>query len=346
MSAPKSEEMEASKWRWSQELKEHFVKAFEILQNRGIHATPKKIMGLMRQNGAPIEQLTMRRVQSHHQKYLKRLKTAKLGGKKLRQFPKPIKPEASDSGHMSDRFDLEVSHITASIDNSSCHTSPRGSPMIFVAQSPPSNIRGSPTSSPPLTFAHGVHKQAALPINVLRPQSAPPSFAAHLPATFSPVNPAMLPSRPVKFNPETFSSLAQQNPTAMLPYMMSETVVKPKPVPQLPSVVQAVMPSFCVSSSSAFATKLAPGPLAAAPADDLSSRFGTDLDSNIFGDLLSSGELMSFSRENSILDTFSSSSQDLDVHIEELFPESCVSSDDDSFDFLGFDNNSVLDFVS
>jgi len=339
-SPTKAEETEASKWRWSQELKDHFVRAFDTLQNRGIHATPKKIMGLMRQNGAPIEQLTMRRVQSHHQKYLKRLRTNKLGGKKTRQAPKPlvVKSEASDSVVLSDRFDLEVSRLTANIESAgSCHTSPRGSPMIFSVQTPPSNIRVS-QASPPMSYGHVMHK-ASMPINVVRPQSTPPPLAAHM----SSVNQTHFASRPVKFNPELFSSLAQQNPSAVLPYMMSGTVVKPaveKPVPH----------QFTVSSSSAFSIKLAPGPsTAAAHLDELSARASADPESSIFGGLVDH----SFAIENSILDTLPTADLDL-THIDDLFPEasdSPMSSDDDSFDFLGFINDdghggSALDVAS
>jgi len=239
---------------------------------------------------------------------------------------------------------LEVSRITASIESAgSCHTSPRGSPMIFSSQTP-SNVRMS-QPSPPLSYAHVVHK-APLPINVVRPQSTPPPLAMQMPATLSTVNQTLLPSRPVKFNPELFSSLAQQNPSAVLPYMISGTVVKP--AVEKPVLHQA----FTVSSSSAFSVKLTPGAATSAHVySEMAARASADPSesSGIFGGLVDH----SFAMEHSILDTLPSADLEL-THIDDLFPDasdSPISSDDDSFDFLGFINDeghgaSALDMVS
>jgi hypothetical protein len=141
-----------------------------------------------------------------------------------------------------------------------------------------------------------------------------------------------------------FSSLAQQNPSALLPYMLSGTVVKPTV-----EKAAAQQAHFSVSASSAFSVKLAPTPLVAASVDDVSLRSHHDPESSIFGGLVDN----SFAMEDSILDSLPSSVTDLDAHISELFPhpDSSVSSDDESFDFLGFINDDhsappALDFVA
>eukprot|EP01116_Phalansterium_solitarium_P018528 TRINITY_DN4931_c0_g1_i1.p1 TRINITY_DN4931_c0_g1~~TRINITY_DN4931_c0_g1_i1.p1 ORF type:complete len:389 (+),score=76.20 TRINITY_DN4931_c0_g1_i1:38-1168(+) len=60
---------------WSIELHRHFVVAWTSIARSGIQPSPKKIMTTMAANGAPMSDLTIRQVQSHHQKY--KLKMAK-----------------------------------------------------------------------------------------------------------------------------------------------------------------------------------------------------------------------------------------------------------------------------
>eukprot|EP01116_Phalansterium_solitarium_P003481 TRINITY_DN14310_c0_g1_i1.p1 TRINITY_DN14310_c0_g1~~TRINITY_DN14310_c0_g1_i1.p1 ORF type:complete len:802 (-),score=240.24 TRINITY_DN14310_c0_g1_i1:913-3318(-) len=60
---------------WSPELHRHFVIAWNTILEAGHTPSPKKLMIVMRDNGAPMSDLTIRQVQSHHQKF--KLKLAK-----------------------------------------------------------------------------------------------------------------------------------------------------------------------------------------------------------------------------------------------------------------------------
>eukprot|EP01116_Phalansterium_solitarium_P021378 TRINITY_DN6621_c0_g1_i3.p1 TRINITY_DN6621_c0_g1~~TRINITY_DN6621_c0_g1_i3.p1 ORF type:complete len:470 (-),score=133.99 TRINITY_DN6621_c0_g1_i3:743-2152(-) len=62
---------------WSPELHRHFVIAWQTIAESGNQPSPKKIMVVMAQNGAPMEDLTIRQVQSHHQKYKLKMQKAK-----------------------------------------------------------------------------------------------------------------------------------------------------------------------------------------------------------------------------------------------------------------------------
>eukprot|EP01116_Phalansterium_solitarium_P005970 TRINITY_DN1828_c0_g1_i2.p1 TRINITY_DN1828_c0_g1~~TRINITY_DN1828_c0_g1_i2.p1 ORF type:complete len:554 (+),score=118.34 TRINITY_DN1828_c0_g1_i2:148-1809(+) len=65
----------AARRSWSPELHQYFTLAWGKLCDAGIRPSPRKIMNIMRDNGAPMEDLTIRQVQSHHQKF--KLKLAK-----------------------------------------------------------------------------------------------------------------------------------------------------------------------------------------------------------------------------------------------------------------------------
>lgn len=54
---------------WSTDLHRHFVSAWNTITQSGGSPSPKKLMVVMAQNGAPMADLTIRQVQSHHQKY-------------------------------------------------------------------------------------------------------------------------------------------------------------------------------------------------------------------------------------------------------------------------------------
>eukprot|EP01116_Phalansterium_solitarium_P006286 TRINITY_DN1858_c0_g1_i1.p1 TRINITY_DN1858_c0_g1~~TRINITY_DN1858_c0_g1_i1.p1 ORF type:complete len:467 (+),score=188.75 TRINITY_DN1858_c0_g1_i1:191-1591(+) len=231
--AESTDNPDEKKWRWSPELKEHFVKAFEILQSRGIHATPKKIMGLMRQNGAPIEQLTMRRVQSHHQKYIKRLKTAKSGKKakqaQAKKLADAVKLTDLSEGAFSDHFDAEVLRLTGGVEPGVA-SGRDDSPMFFtsIAGSPTPSLRSTPTTpiaSPVMTSSYNYRSSPnAAPLNFSRGQGTVLSGSFVVPSAQKPVG-----SPSAKFTPNTdmFGSLSSFAPGSPLwqQYMMSGTVL-------------------------------------------------------------------------------------------------------------------------
>jgi len=66
------------KWHWSQDQKHQFSEAFTVLQGEGLQAPqPKQVMRKMIDLNMNMNGLTLRRVQSYHQKYTDRDKRTK-----------------------------------------------------------------------------------------------------------------------------------------------------------------------------------------------------------------------------------------------------------------------------
>jgi len=69
---------EERKWHWSQEQKGQFSEAFKVLQEEGLPAPqPKQVMKKMIETGMNMTGLTLRRIQSYHQKYTDRQKRSR-----------------------------------------------------------------------------------------------------------------------------------------------------------------------------------------------------------------------------------------------------------------------------
>eukprot|EP01116_Phalansterium_solitarium_P013752 TRINITY_DN31156_c0_g1_i1.p1 TRINITY_DN31156_c0_g1~~TRINITY_DN31156_c0_g1_i1.p1 ORF type:complete len:782 (+),score=155.88 TRINITY_DN31156_c0_g1_i1:190-2535(+) len=141
-------------WRWPADLHNFFIRAYHQLESTGQNPSPRRIMDIMEQIGAPMKGLTLRQVQSHHQKYQKRLQAVRDGvGRQTNKGPDPMpvylggmEPMASRSLDSIAASSPSMPHESALVPFAFLDDVGRFAPMLGPSGSPPPAVKALPSA--------------------------------------------------------------------------------------------------------------------------------------------------------------------------------------------------------